>query len=240
MVDEPASGAWNMAVDEALLESASITRQPVLRFYSWAEPTLSLGYFQRLEDRCHHEASLNCPVVRRASGGGAIVHDRELTYSFCVPVKDRLSNDVFALYRSFHETLVQILDSCHVSASLREAAGASSRQAVFLCFQRHTNGDVLVDNRKIAGSAQRRHRGAILQHGSILLATSPSAPELPGIKELSGSALEITKVATNWGQKLAHKLEIEFRKTPLTSHEEQLVDQSLHRKFGNKQWTKRR
>src|SRR6185295_18138238 len=85
LIDPPGGGAWNMAVDEALLETAATTGQATLRFYQWQEPTLSLGYFQSVADRQQHAASLDCPVVRRASGGGAILPDRELTYSVALP-----------------------------------------------------------------------------------------------------------------------------------------------------------
>ena len=74
-----------MAVDEALLETAASLGVPTLRFYQWQEPTMSLGYFQEYADRLRHAASAGCPTVRRASGGGAIMHDRELTYSLAVP-----------------------------------------------------------------------------------------------------------------------------------------------------------
>src|SRR5688572_19512152 len=83
--DPPASGPWNMAVDEALLHSTAEGGQATLRFYTWEEPTLSLGHFQTLAEREQHQASLACPLVRRASGGGAILHDIELTYSICLP-----------------------------------------------------------------------------------------------------------------------------------------------------------
>src|SRR5882724_9809402 len=87
IIDPPAHGAWNMAVDEALLESAAVDGIATLRLYQWSEPTLSLGYFQPAADRQTHPASRECPLVRRASGGGAILHDRELTYSLAIPEK---------------------------------------------------------------------------------------------------------------------------------------------------------
>jgi len=229
-----------MAVDEALLESASITRQPTLRFYSWAEPTLSLGYFQRFEDRSLHQASCECPVVRRTSGGGAIIHDRELTYSFCVPVGDRVSDDLIALYRNFHETLVRTLNSFNVIASMYALGGSTGRQHSFLCFQRRADGDVIINERKIAGSAQRRHKGAVLQHGSVLLSSSRNAPELPGIKEISGVALDVNTLAANWTKEIAQTLQIRLEKSSLTASEERLACQRQNRKFTNDLWTKRR
>src|SRR5436190_15116613 len=87
IIDPPLIGPMNMAIDEALLESAATDGVATLRLYQWSEPTLSLGYFQAAEERERHQASTNCPLVRRASGGGAILHDRELTYSLALPEK---------------------------------------------------------------------------------------------------------------------------------------------------------
>ena len=86
LIDAPERGVWNMAIDEALLESAADESCDLvtLRFYRWSEPTLSLGYFQSYEDRNSHEASRSLPVVRRSSGGGALVHDHEWTYSLAI------------------------------------------------------------------------------------------------------------------------------------------------------------
>jgi len=86
IIDPPAAGDWNMAVDEVLWDWAGRTGQWCLRMYRWAVPTLSLGYFQAYDDRWRHRASQQCPVVRRISGGGAIVHDLEWTYSLAVPL----------------------------------------------------------------------------------------------------------------------------------------------------------
>ncbi len=91
IVHPPSPGAWNMAVDEALLMDAVENGVATLRFYQWSEPTLSLGYFQRYSDREQHAASRKCAVVRRQSGGGAILHDRELTYSLMLPAGSPLT-----------------------------------------------------------------------------------------------------------------------------------------------------
>src|SRR5688572_3671775 len=88
IIDPPARGAWNMAVDELLLEEACRGAR-ALRLYQWSEATLSLGYFQAAAERTEHTASRDCPLVRRASGGGAIVHHRELTYCLAMPVAER-------------------------------------------------------------------------------------------------------------------------------------------------------
>ena len=86
-LDGAAAGGWNMAADELLLEQASDTGQASLRIYSWSEPTLSLGYFQSHADRQTHAPSRDCRLVRRRSGGGAILHEHEITYALAIPSK---------------------------------------------------------------------------------------------------------------------------------------------------------
>src|SRR3954469_25809962 len=110
LFDPPAPGAWNMGVDEALLETAADCGEGTLRFYQWSEPTLSLGYFQSAEDRRQHAASRSCPLIRRASGGGAILHDRELTYSIALPQPIARSPDSSLLYELCHIALIEALD----------------------------------------------------------------------------------------------------------------------------------
>ena len=102
--DAAGEGAWNMAVDEALLESAATNNSMTLRLYAWSEPTLSLGYFQRYEDRRLHPESLACTCTRRSSGGGAILHDRELTYSLSVPPDHPMVRTAPLSYRSRRTT----------------------------------------------------------------------------------------------------------------------------------------
>ncbi|MEN6493699.1 MAG: hypothetical protein ABFD16_05355, partial [Thermoguttaceae bacterium] len=181
LIDPPAPGAWNMAVDEVLLEWAAETGGCSWRFYRWEEPTLSLGYFQTYDDRWQHAASSKCPVVRRASGGGAILHDLELTYSCVWPQEHHLAAGRLQLYEAVHASLVELLASYGVRASLCDPALGQRATPPFLCFQRRSPGDLLVGPIKVAGSAQRRLRGAVLQHGSILLARSLAAPELDGL-----------------------------------------------------------
>jgi lipoyl(octanoyl) transferase len=216
--DPPGSGAWNMAVDEVLLESAIQHGVMTLRFYRWSEPTLSLGYFQKYADREQHPKSLACPVVRRSTGGGAIIHDQELTYSLAVPVDLPMVKDSLALYDAAHESLVDAMASWGMRARRHQvgAAGgcgvetrtAVSRQEPFLCFERRACGDVLIGSAKVCGSAQRRSRGAILQHGSVLLGMSGAATELPGIRELTGVTMHENELFSAWKPRLAERLGI--------------------------------
>ena len=240
LVDPPAAGAWNMAVDEVILESAA-EGQATLRFYQWSEATLSIGYFQRRLDRQKHTASLACPIVRRASGGGAIVHDRELTYAFALPAGHALARDPKSLYCAVHGALAEVLCPPHSghAVSLCEVAARHDPEP-FLCFQRCGNGDLQVNGFKIAGSAQRRRQGAIVQHGSVLLGTSPAAPELPGWEELTGRRLDPDALTAGWSAMLESRLGLELQMGGLNPVEQTRADQLMKIKYATSRWAGRK
>jgi len=173
LVDPPASGAWNMAVDEVLLDGiAAGTAPPTLRFYGWTPPCLSLGSFQPFDvvdlDSCR---ALGVDIVRRPTGGRAILHDREVTYSVVLPASV-LGQDGGVLL-SYHRLSLALQDGLRrlgVPAMLAPASAAPST-AVHgpACFDRPSAHEILLNGRKLVGSAQVRRCGAILQHGSILV-----------------------------------------------------------------------
>ena len=164
IIDDPAEGPWNMAVDEVLLQTAASAGKTILRFYEWSKPTLSLGYFQKQEDRQGHVPSKSCPIVRRSTGGGAILHDCELTYCFAVPAEDNTTKSRLRLYNTFHQTLIRALTDWGIEASQQTTtlSGNSDKSRDFLCFRQLSTGDVLIHARKVAGSAQRRTRQSIM------------------------------------------------------------------------------
>ena len=145
-----------MAVDEVLLEWAAQSGGGWWRFYQWAQPTLSLGYFQEYARRAGHAASRGIACTRRLTGGGAIVHDRELTYSLAVPAGHRLALVRDRLYALVHQSLIATLADWSVAAALYPAAAGPATTAPlaepFLCFERRAAGDVVVGPAKIAGS----------------------------------------------------------------------------------------
>ncbi len=241
ILDEPAPGTWNMAVDEVLLEAAARIGRTSLRFYFWSQPTLSLGYFQRFENRHGHASSADCAIVRRATGGGAVLHDREITYSICRPATSRDRGGAQTLYDSIHLALVETLDAFGVTASLcAKPHRRKVRDEPFLCFERRTAGDVLLGSAKVAGSAQRRHRGAVLQHGSVLLHTSRFAPELPGICDLATREIVASQVVETWTTRIAKWLKVSFDRCAL-SNDELAAAQSVERaKFGHVRWTQKK
>ncbi len=194
IVDPPRSGESNMAIDEALLQNATPAWPVVLRVYRWDRPTLSIGHFQKIEDRNEVPHLSELPWVRRKTGGGAIVHDQELTYSILFP--NRANSSVKghneALYRAIHLCFVEQLQKLGWDARLSEsctcAATFEKIPSHFLCFSRRSPVDLIVDNAKILGSAQRRSATGLLQHGSFLLCRSQSTPELCGLLDAPGGS----------------------------------------------------
>ncbi|MBI2827373.1 MAG: lipoate--protein ligase [Planctomycetia bacterium] len=237
----PARGDWNMAVDAALLERAAATGQVSLRFYAWEEPTLSLGYFQAIGGRRSHPPSNACPIVRRPTGGGAIVHDRELTYSLVMPRASKYARDASALYRLVSGSLVDALGDWGVKALLCEnPPRLPAADEPFLCFQRRSGWDVLVGGAKIAGSAQRRRQGAVLGHGSVLLSRSAAAPELAGLVEVSGVAIPSAALGAAWQERLAKACRISWRLGLLDETEIELARRLVDEVYGSERWTRRR
>lgn len=233
-----------MAVDETLLTFADASSPPTLRFYRWAVPTLSLGYFQAADDRARHAASRDCSLVRRTTGGGGIVHDRELTYSFVTSQTDRPMGQSPKLYEVFHQTLAEALANWNLKAVLHKStsskAAAASKHQPFLCFQRRADADLVIDQQKVAGSAQRRKRGFVLQHGSVLLATSPHAPEIPGLAEIAGQGISLDELAQAWLSRLSKALDLRFASTCLEVGESRQAKEIVEQKFGAAAWTGRR
>jgi lipoate-protein ligase A len=241
IIDEPAAGDWNMAVDHALLETANSTGLISVRFYAWSQPTLSLGYFQPQALSRQHHASLHCPQVRRSTGGGAIVHDQEITYSLCVPSNHRWSTENEQLYSMVHQILCDLLAQYKVDAKLFElAATPQKKEAEFLCFLRRSQGDLIVAGNKIGGSAQRRRKNALLQHGSVLLKRSPSAPELAGIEDLTGVQIDPAELINRWIPRLEESLEIELPVIKLTEIEYLAAQDCKKSTYSSDPWTNRR
>lgn len=245
ILDPAASGAWNMAVDQALLETADRSGLATLRFYQWEQPTLSLGYFQRYGDRVQHPPSLGCELVRRASGGGAIIHDREMTYSLCIPSSNRWSKRNSQLYDLVHRAIIDQLCELQLEAQLfcqcRAAhAPANHNPREFLCFKRRTDCDIVIGPHKVGGSAQRRLKNSLIQHGSLLLSKSNHAPELAGVNDLSERPLYAAGYCSEMNARLSRELGIKFTVGQLSKIEIESARFHMHSRFAAATWTTKR
>jgi lipoate-protein ligase A len=165
------TAASNMAWDEALLEAAPQLGQPVLRFYGWSEAAASFGYFQKYANVASMTALR--PLVRRPTGGGLVPHQADWTYSLAFPpVHPWYSLSAIESYQRIHRWIQASLARCGVQTEL---SSASQKEAPGRCFAGAEKFDVLWNNRKMAGAAQRRTRNGLLIQGSV----QPIPPSIP-------------------------------------------------------------
>ena len=173
IVDEPDDGAWNMAVDEAILEAYSGAAQaqaPTLRLYGWNPATVSLGRSQRADGA--HDARVladeGIGLVRRPTGGVAVLHEFERTYAVIGALgAPPFTGGAIATYRTIADALRRGLARLGVAATPIEPRRHETRPAGAACFERLGAWELAASGRKLVGSAQARRRGAFLQHGSI-------------------------------------------------------------------------
>ena len=173
LLDAEGDGPWNMAVDDALLRASQTGAAPTLRFYRWRGAWLSLGLAQPL-DPARRELCRQAGVgiVRRTTGGRAVLHGADLTYAVAAPVAS-LPPGVHASYALLGEALRQGLAALGVASERGEAGSAGPAAGEFDCFQALAAEELCVGGRKLAGSAQRRTGAGVLQHGSLRLAPDP-------------------------------------------------------------------
>ena len=142
------------------------------------------------------------------------------------------------LYHAVHASLLDVLASWRIQGTLCERTDKPGlASAPFLCFQRRSPGDLLIGTAKVAGSAQRRCRGAVLQHGSVLVSRSSAAPELPGIVEASGMSVEIDEIMRVWMNDLPGRLGLLWENGPLRDGEIERTEELVRTKYGTAGWT---
>lgn len=253
----PASGAENMAVDEALLEGRARGTTPfTLRFFTWAPPTLSLGRGQPLDARIGRRAleALGIGLVRRPTGGSAILHEGpelELTYSLVGRAGDfPEAGDVLETYRVVGEGLVTGLVRLGVPATVvPRVGGRAPGVPPTLCFARTGSYEIAARGRKLSGSAQRRQGGAFLQHGSILLGADPDRLRqvFPGepdpmaalvtLAELVGRPVDPAVARAALVDGLAARLACPLVPGTLSAEERASATRLLVEKYGTARWT---
>ena len=185
----PCPPAFNMAMDEALLESVSRLGQPVLRFYGWTEPAASFGYFQKFAEI--EQATLLRPLIRRPTGGGLVPHDADWTYSLAFPP----GHEWHALraeesYRRVHEWIQLAFRKMGVPTELALCCKKSAPGQCFVGYEKH---DLLWHGRKIAGAAQRRNKLGLLIQGSV-----QPPPVSVGRTDWEQAMIEVVEPKSEW------------------------------------------
>lgn len=251
--DADADAEANMAADEVLGIEAERLGRPLLRLYGWNGPIVSLGAFQRLEEAQSLPAIASSAIVRRPSGGGAIVHGSDLTYALAIPKSHPLGREPQPLYTAVHAPLVTALAEAGIAARMH-AGRPDGDPAPFFCFSRRAVGDVVADGPgaaatatpKLMGSAQRRLAGAVVQHGSLLVAANTlvgADARHPGLSELgfSTSSHAIRTLAAQWLAGVAARLGLPIDRQPggfAAAHATQIARRA--ERFRDPLWTGRR
>jgi lipoate-protein ligase A len=173
MINTPAQGGWNMAVDEAILESVSSGAElPTLRLYAWQPACLSLGFSQSIQDVDQKRLEeFGWGLVRRMTGGRAILHTDELTYSLIAPSHNALvAGTLLESYNRIARGLLKALHNLGLSVEINEhEPGLNSNSAGPVCFEVPSAYEITIHGKKLIGSAQARRKQGVLQHGTLPL-----------------------------------------------------------------------
>ena len=232
-----------MAVDEGVLLAVGEGQAPAtLRFYRWNEPTISLGYFQTYAELHEQEEAIRrLPVVRRQTGGGAILHDDEITYSLVLPIHDEnRSTDIADLYRLVHDAFIATLETRGVAVDYRGGQeSGNSQRGSFFCFVREHRLDLVLQGEKILGSAQRRMKHAVLQHGSLILGQHfPQQPSAE-LRSAIDSSFALDEILAAVMEKIGRQLGLDVEPGELSDWEREKVTKLLE-KYGGETWTRQR
>ena len=227
------TGYENMAIDEAVFTSCQEKKSPpTIRIYGWTPPAVSLGYFQKAENAVDLDACKRhgVDVVRRLSGGRAVLHHKELTYSvICREGTSPLGSSVLETYKTISECLVSTLQGLGLQvqwvASREKHAAAQEKDKTASCFSSPSWYEITVEGKKICGSAQKRGDGVLLQHGSLLIDYDSEllAEVLLSRKSEEKFLTEIRSSTTAINRHLPQKISFnQLKKLVLTSFKDQL------------------
>jgi lipoate-protein ligase A len=235
VIDGPDNAAANMARDEAILLAAA--DDATVRFYSWRPWAFSLGYFQRYAD-FEAQARRGIAIVRRLTGGGAIYHADELTYSLVGPFGTRgFPRRAAGIFEKVHGAIRQGLRALGVEAQLSDAP--TGRSAT-ICFERPQKFDIVVGEKKLVGSAQRRYGGHFLQHGSLPLSQNEFAPGAASLEELVAKRPSDATITEALSRAFEEAFGVRLVRGGLSAEEEAAAARLAAEKYGRPEWNRRR
>jgi len=270
IVTEAMSPAMNMAVDEAILQlHAEGKVPPTVRFYTWNPATLSIGYFQKAAKEINLEEveRRGLGFVRRATGGRAVLHDQELTYSVIVSEDHpRMPSSVTEAYKVISMGLLHGFQNLGLQAEMVSLASEEEKEKYSspgssACFDSPSWYELVVEGRKVAGSAQTRQRGMILQHGSILLDLDadllfdvlrfPSERvkermkrtflgKAVAINQLRRPEVTLEEAEEAFAEGFARGLGIRLVEGELTPYERELAEELVRSRYATDEWNMKR
>jgi lipoate---protein ligase len=230
------SGAWNMALDEVLMNSVNYYSMPILRIYGWQPPAVSIGYFQSMDEevdtkRCRR---MGIDVVRRITGGGAVLHESELTYSFITNVYPK---NIMESYNLICDIVIMCVNKLGFNAKFAPL------------------NDIIVNGKKVSGNAQTRKKDTLLHHGTILLNVNVekmfSVLKVPSekvkdkmINDVKGRVMGLNKpfeqLAYNLKESFTEKFGAEIIVDSLTIEEEENTKKLAKEKYTSDQWNRKK
>ncbi|MFH1403076.1 MAG: biotin/lipoate A/B protein ligase family protein [Candidatus Altiarchaeota archaeon] len=237
--------SWNMGVDESVLEHVSEgTSKPTLRIYGWSPPAVSIGYFQSIQEEVDLAAccDMGVDVVRRITGGGAVFHDQELTYSIIIPEKE-VPEDILESYRLVCGGITRGLDSLGIESEFAPL------------------NDIVTGGKKISGNAQTRRKHCMLQHGTILLKLDvnrmfrllkvPSEKmrdkivenvkeRVTSVKDCLGREVSFHKASNAVVNGFAQAMNLELEPGKLSESEMKLAGELAKTKYSSEEWNNKR
>jgi lipoate-protein ligase A len=263
LITEAARGAWNMAVDEAILKHVGHgTAPPTLRLYAWEPACLSLGYAQPFADvdvtRLNERG---WEVVRRPTGGRAILHTDELTYSVVAPLEEQtVTGSVLESYGRLAGALLDAVRSLGLSAEMKGIMPRDQTSGNPVCFERPSSYEITAQGKKLIGSAQARRREGVLQHGSlpltgdlariaeVLVFEDEAARSAAGrrllarattLQSVLGHSVSWEETAQALSRAFESKLGLCLERHSLSSSERHQAEELMREKYDHPQWTER-
>ncbi|MBI2332136.1 MAG: lipoate--protein ligase family protein [Chloroflexi bacterium] len=260
----PSTGAWNMAADESILEHIYRGEsKPTLRLYSWNPACLSLGHAQSIKDvDADRLRAQGWDVVRRVTGGRAILHTDELTYSVTGSAEEPvLAGGVLESYNRLAQALLYAVQSLSVPVEMKEHQDGHTRQNLNpVCFEVPSTYEITVDGKKLIGSAQARKKEGVLQHGSLPLtgdltricdalifeneSARQSAKErllarATTVESVLGVRIDWERAAQAFVRGFEAELGIQFEREEMSASEIQRTEELVKEKYAHPSWTER-